>query len=236
MNVKKRTAVLFLGLTLVLGLGVGALATANSETISALLNRDLKVIYNGQEQQMTDAAGTRVYPISYSNTTYLPVRAISSMVGLPIEFDGESYAVVMGTAEKQPSALTALEHTDGTDYSTIIRDAEELKITTADGIQTYTTGFNWSIWNGSASASKDRCMMFTVKGYEEVSFSAWSDIDASVKVYDQDGAVYATFKVAAGTVVTKTLTLEDNTAQLGFAADGPAGSKGTLKILDATAK
>lgn len=231
---KKRTVVLAMGLTLALGLGMGAYAASNNETISALLNRDLKVVYNGVEQNLTDAAGQAVYPISYNNTTYLPVRAVSSMMGLPIEFNSEEYSVDLGTKETQPAALTSLTNSGGNNLSSIIRDAEDLKVETADGLQTYTTGLTFSIWNGGSSASMDRAIMFNVKGYTSLTCTLWSDIDAKALVYDQDGNVFAQVEVPANSAVTKTFTLDANTTQLGFAANGGTGTKGILKVLDGT--
>lgn len=232
---KKRFACACLALGLCLGMLGGAYAASNNQTISALLNRDMKVIYNGVEQHMSDAAGAAVYPISYNNTTYLPVRAVSSMMGLPIEFDADAYAVVMGTKETQPAALTSLTNSGGTEYSSIIRDAGELEVATADGLQTYKTGIYWNIWNSIASASKSRAILFNVKGYSTLTFTAWSDIDATVLVYDQDGNVFAQFELPANSTVTKTYTLDAGTTQLGFAADGKKiSSNGSLKILDAT--
>ena len=232
---KKKIACACLALGLCVGMLGGAYAASNNETISALLNREVKVVYNGVEQHMTDAAGTAVYPISYNNTTYLPVRAVSAMLGLPIEFDAEAYAVVMGAKETQPAALTSLTNSGGTEYSSIIRDAGELKVATGDGLQTYTTGIYFDIWNASASADKYRAILFNVKGYSTLTFTAWSDIDSKVIVYDQDGNVFAQLDLAANSAVTKTYTLDADTTQLGFAADGKTTAQdGTLKILDAT--
>ncbi len=229
---KKRSIAAAMAVTLVLGTGVGAYAAANSSTISALLNPDLKVIYNGVEQHLTDASGQPVYPISYNNTTYLPVRAVSSLLSLPIEFDADNYSVVMGTKETQPASLVSQTNSGGTKYSSIIRDAGDLKITTGDGVQTYSSGILWDIWNGSASASRERVILFNVKGYKTLSFTAWSDVDADVIVYDQDGNSFSNFKIPANSTVTKTLTLDSTTTQLGFAANGPLGGTGSLKILD----
>lgn len=231
---KKRTAALLMALTLCIGLGTGAFAASNNETISALLNRDLKVVYNGVEQHLTDANGNAVYPISYNNTTYLPVRAVSAMLGLPIEFNAQDYSVVMGSKEAQPAALTSLTNSGGNEFSYIIRDDAELKVETADGLQTYTTGIVWKIWNGTASADAGRPIYFNVKGYSTVTVTLWSDIAAKALVYDQDGNVYAQVDVPANSAVTKTYTLDANTTKLGFAANGGAGSKGILKVLDGT--
>lgn len=233
---KKRNFAAAMAVTLALGSGVGAYAAANSSTISALLNPDLKVIYNGVEQHLKDATGQPVYPISYNNSTYLPVRAVSSLVNLPIEYDAENYAVILGTTETQPSSLVSQTNTGGTDFSSIIRDANDLKITTGDGVQTYSSGIYWDIWNGSGSSSPERAIMFNVKGYKTLTFTAWSDVDADVIVYDQDGQVFTSFKIPANGAVTKNLTLDSTITQLGFAADGPLGSEGTMKILDPTVK
>lgn len=231
---KKRTASLLVALGLCTGLVGGAFAASNNETISALLNRDLKVVYNGAEQHMTDADGQAVYPISYNNTTYLPVRAISGMMGVPIEFNADDYSVNMGAESVQPKALVDLDNTGGTKHSTIIRDNAELMIQTADGLQTYNTGIHWEVWNGSASAVPQFRIDFDVRGYQTLSFTLWSDVNAKVFVYDQDENVFAQVEVPAGGTVTKTYALDSSVTKLGFSANGPAGSKGTVKILDPT--
>lgn len=225
---KKRTVALVLALTLMLGLGVGAYAASNNKMISALLAPDLKVVYNGQEQKMTDASGNPVYPISYNNTTYLPVRAVSGMIGLPIEYDAENFSVNIG-AEKWVD-LTSRSNSGATRRSSIITDANELKANTDDGPKVFSSGIYWDIWNGSLSASPREVIMFNVQGYSTVTFTAWSDLDASVCVYNENGKEFAWLDLKADVAVTKTLDLT-GVSKIGFAADGPTGDKGTLKIL-----
>lgn len=55
--------------------------------IAAVLNYDITIKYDGEVQEMTDAAGNLVYPISYQDATYLPVRAIANMLGLEVRWD-----------------------------------------------------------------------------------------------------------------------------------------------------
>lgn len=236
MNVTKKAAALGLALTLCVGAGVGAYAASNNEAITALLNRDLKVIYNGVEQHFTDANGVAVYPISYNNSTYLPVRAISGLVGLPIDFNAEAYAVELGTKEVQPAKLVDLNNSGNTDYSHIIIDAEELTVPTVDGDKSFSNGIFFDIWNSFSSASKNRAVIFDVNGYKEITFTAWSDIASTVVVYDQDGGIMTEINIEAQTPTVKTLPLGATQTGIGFAADSQGWDSGTLKIFDASVK
>lgn len=235
---KKRTAAIFLALALMLGAGIGAVAAANNEVISATLNRSTKVIYNGVEQSFTDASGNPVYPIAYNGSVYLPVRATANMVGIQnsdIKYDGTTDTVTLGKTEKQPTALTTLKNSGGTKYSWIISDKAELSIVGSDATQTYTTGIQWDIWNNAASVGEDRVVNFEVSGYSEVTFAAWSNVDSKVFLYDQDFKVISSFDLTKGSIVSKTISIPAGTTQLAFGADGANyGSKydGTLKILD----
>lgn len=233
---KKRTVALAMGLTLTLGLGMGAYAASNNEAISALLNRDLKVVYNGVEQHFTDAYGNAVYPISYEGSTYLPVRAISGLVGLPIDFNAEAYAVELGAKEVQPANLVDLHNSGNTSDSKIFIEAADLTVPTVDGDKTYANGFSYDIWNSFASASQYSAIMFDVNGYKEVTFTAWSDIASTVVVYDQDGGLVAEIDIDANTPTVKTLPLGATQTQIGFAANSQGWDSGTLKIFDASVK
>lgn len=237
---KKRTAAIFLALALVLGAGIGAVAATGSETISALLSYETKVIYNGVEQSFADAKGNAVYPILYNGTTYLPVRAVSNMMGESrIAYDGATKTVTLGATEKQPTALTTLKNSGGTKYSWVINDKAELSIVGSDATQAYQTGIQWDIWNNAASVGEDRVVNFEVNGYSEVTFTAWSDVASKVFLYDQDFKVISSFDLTKGSIVSKTIAIPAGTTQIAFGADGAGYGKdydGTLKILDPTVK
>ncbi|HML38381.1 MAG TPA: stalk domain-containing protein [Bacillota bacterium] len=55
---------------------------------SAYLRPDILVMYDFEIQAFKDVNGDTVYPIIYNGSTYLPVRAISKLIGAPIEWDG----------------------------------------------------------------------------------------------------------------------------------------------------
>ena len=76
----KRFLSLGLAVILMLSISISAFAAEN-ENIDAVLDRRIKVTYNGELQTFTDANGKIVYPIVYQGTTYLPVRAIGEIMG-----------------------------------------------------------------------------------------------------------------------------------------------------------
>lgn len=72
--------------------------SGTTRVVTATLNRDMTVTLDGAAQTFQDTNGQTVYPIVYNGTTYLPVRAISGLVGLSIEWDGATNTVKL--AEK----------------------------------------------------------------------------------------------------------------------------------------
>ncbi len=80
------------GITLALSTAVFAFS---NETISALLNRKLSIEYNGKTQTLSDESGKTIYPITYNDSTYLPVRAICEMLGIDIDWDAAGNRVII---------------------------------------------------------------------------------------------------------------------------------------------
>lgn len=65
-----------------------AITAVKSSLESAYLRPDILVMYDFEIQAFKDVNGDTVYPIIYNGSTYLPVRAISKLMGAPIEWDG----------------------------------------------------------------------------------------------------------------------------------------------------
>ena len=82
-----------------------AKGTTISKTIQAVYT-DIKVTLDGKQIALTDANGKTVEPFAVSGTTYLPVRAVSSALGLEVGWDGDSHTVVLSTV---PFTITAEE-------------------------------------------------------------------------------------------------------------------------------
>ncbi len=59
----------------------------------SLAAQTVRIVLNGNELIPTDANGKRVDPLLVDGTTYLPVRAISTALGLEVAWDEETYTV-----------------------------------------------------------------------------------------------------------------------------------------------
>ena len=82
-----------------------AKGTTISKTIQAVYT-DIKVTLDGKLIALTDANGKTVEPFAVAGTTYLPVRAVSSALGLEVGWDGDSHTVILSTV---PFTITAEE-------------------------------------------------------------------------------------------------------------------------------
>lgn len=79
-----------------------AVAASSTQPINAEVNYGISVKYNNVAQNFTNAGGSPVYPIVYEGTTYLPVRAVANMLGLPVDWDQATQTVYLGEKEKTP--------------------------------------------------------------------------------------------------------------------------------------
>lgn len=80
------TAVLLVGL-------IGGAYAATGKRTAELDYNDIKVTMNGQPVDLVDANGTAVEPFAIDGTTYLPVRAVASALGLGVEWDAAANTV-----------------------------------------------------------------------------------------------------------------------------------------------
>lgn len=215
---KKRTATIYMALALCLGITGGAYAASNNQTISAILSRDVKVTYNGEIQSFVDANGANVYPISYNGTTYLPVRAVANMLNIPVKWNGTTNTVELGATTAQPTNLVTRKNTGAKEYNYIINDSSVLEFDGSDSKYQFENGVTWRQWNGSASYGKKYVMYFDTTGFESVTFTVRSDVNAMVRVVDQDGNNITSFENVDGQVQEKTIKLNGAT-KIALASD-----------------
>lgn len=99
----------FLSAILVLCLVGTAWATVGQQMVAVDYN-NIKVTLNGQTVDLVDANGAAVEPFAINGTTYLPVRAVASALGLDVGWDG-------ATSTVQLTAKTAQAPVDTSKYS-----------------------------------------------------------------------------------------------------------------------
>ena len=88
---------------------VGLYAAGGKEEVKAWLRHDLNVEYNGVQQKMRDATGATVLPLTYNDSTYLPVRAISNLLGVHVDWDGDTNTVLLGAKYDFSDFINAIE-------------------------------------------------------------------------------------------------------------------------------
>jgi len=79
--------------------GNKAPANAKPTEITVQINPNITVKLDGKTQKMANVNGDPVYPMLYGGTTYLPVRAVSNMLGVAVNWDGSTQTVSLGEIE-----------------------------------------------------------------------------------------------------------------------------------------
>lgn len=88
---------------------VPGFAAGIRKTITAYVG-DIDIYVDNVLKIPTDANGNRVEPMIYDGTTYLPVRAISNMLGEDVTWDGDTRSIYIG--EKPSKGTVGVPGTD----------------------------------------------------------------------------------------------------------------------------
>lgn len=142
--------------------------------IKAILSKEVNVRYQGEIQEMRDGSGNVVYPIMYNGTTYLPIRADSNMLDIPVDWDASTKTVILGTEQKEPKSVLKFE-SKTSEYSSKVTDKGSLTVEGDLGATTtFNDGVSFRVWNSSASSSIDRAYQAKIGGkYSKLSFVAY---------------------------------------------------------------
>lgn len=95
-NMKKSIiAMAVLGMTVTGAAGV--YAGTQLQKITAYLNHQIGIQVDGKAYSLADQQGRKLTPITYNNTTYLPVRAIADALNVPVSYDAQKHLVQIGS-------------------------------------------------------------------------------------------------------------------------------------------
>lgn len=70
------------------------------DVVSIDLRPDVTIMYDFQIQNFMDAKGTKMHPIMYKGSTYLPISAISALMKEKVEWDEDTKTIKIGNEEK----------------------------------------------------------------------------------------------------------------------------------------
>ena len=229
MKKKKFVSTLALTLALLCAFTLGANAAGTLQEIKAYLNSGITIKMDGVEQTLKDATGTRIYPITYGGSTYLPIRAVSDMLGVGVDWDQATQSVLLG---KQASGVDLIDTYKAYQFSGWASQSQ-----TSDGNTAEISGVTCSHWiffgvdrwsnSGEASAS------FNLLGkHDTLTFSYFSNNDVTLTVLGDDGNQLGEYNITGG-AVSQTVTIPlFKTRELKFEAKMPHTST-RLNIFDA---
>lgn len=69
-------------------------AATREQSIQVVFD-NIKILFNGDEIELKDAAGNEVEPFIYNGTTYVPIRAVSDALNKDVNWDSENNTVLI---------------------------------------------------------------------------------------------------------------------------------------------
>jgi len=99
-----------------------ATATSISQKVSVYLKPDITIKVGEHTKSFYDANGEPVFPVIYQGSTYLPVRAISGLMGENIEWDAQSKTVFIGKTLGNPAKRAIIESSSVRDGNVLVEN------------------------------------------------------------------------------------------------------------------
>lgn len=227
----KKLVTLLLSLLLVFSLVPTAFADNNLESVNAFLNYGITIRYDGVAQTMYDVSGNRVYPLTYNGSTYLPVRAVSKMLSVPVRWDGENNTVWLGEGDAVSAKSTPAEMPE------LMANLENISAFLNYGITIRYNGEAQTMYD----ANKNRVYPVTYNGTTYLPVRAVSTLLSVAVNWDGKNNTVWLGKVPAGTVLARgeKLATKYESAYLGIGFNLPAAwsfysDEEVHKLLNAT--
>jgi len=230
---KRVVTVVSLGVTILSSMMIGGLAASKQEKIEAYMDYGITIKLNGQVKTLSNSSGTRTYPIRYKGTTYVPLRSVSELVGLEVNWDGNTETVMLGNDGSNAKVdLTKVEITNAkhNDSRTIIMsNMSDLVVPDGSSNRFFDAGIKCDLVS-YVLHDKDDVKYFNVSSKDTLEFTAWCNNDVNVYVYDENGNTIDSFDAKANEFNVRKLNIS-GISKVAFA--GYAKNSGSMiKILD----
>lgn len=203
---KRAISFICIFLAMVLCFGMGVAAAGNLETISAYLNHGITIKLDGVQKTLYDASGNPTSPITYQGTTYIPLRSISNLIGLDVQWDGANNTVLLGDPNAPSDFIEILQpyHSEGAVHWAV---KDRQNITIAEKTYNHFIRFERSFLYNENSLYYD-----LAGNYDKLTFKAYSDYDDVIYFYGDNDTLLAAVNVV-GKAVPQTVTIDLNGTQ-----------------------
>lgn len=198
---------------LFISLSVNVLGAGTLTEVKVFLNTGIKVMLNGKAFEPVDPDdGTKLVPITYRGSTYLPMRAVAEAAGLKVTWDANTETAYLGDAEGDiiPESIAYIKaspefvYNGNNLYRLASRTPEEL--TTADG-----TKLNYGyVTGGSRSVNLE---VLTEFAYSKFKAKIWAEDthseDLKIEFVDENKLLVKSLTVKSGTMTDLELDIKD---------------------------
>ena len=214
-------------LALAAAMGIGAFAGANNREIAALLCYDVKLKYDMKEQVLSDANGKRIYPLNYEGSTYLPVRAISNLLGVNVAWDDATRSVLLGRTGEIYDFLEMFTPVKCSGNHYHKADGQTLKL----GNDTYDSYVRWY----TERARPQLCISYDLGGkYDTVTLHVYCERDNSFNIVGDDEELLYTVDITGGSIPKEVKVDVHGVNQFKLIPNNNASSLKDIYIFDAT--
>lgn len=207
MKKKKFVSAIAMTLALLCAFTLGANAAGTMQEIKAYLNSGITIKLDGQEQVLKDANGTRIFPITYNGSNYLPIGAVCDMLGISAQWDAATQTALLG---KQGSGVDLIDTYKAFQFNGNGERSWAGQVQSADGKTAEIGGLNCSHWLYFGTAwwnSSDASASFNLQGkHDTLTFSYFSNISTTLTITGDNGNVLGEYDITGG-AVPQTVTI-----------------------------
>lgn len=179
------------------------------QEIIAYLNYSINIVVDGETKELKDAQGNRVYPISYNGTTYVPIRAVSTLLGADVKWDSVHGNIVLTSNNTENRGIDLLENVSTVStYSYILTPETEKNTRFANEAGVFENGLYCSLISNQDIQVKDFVPIKLDENVTQVNFEAYAGKRCSINVFNQQGKLLKTFYLQANKLSDFTLEVD----------------------------
>lgn len=173
---------------------VSVFGNTTMKEIVAYLNPSINIVVDGETKVLEDAKGDRVYPISYNGTTYVPIRGVSTLVGVDVDWDGATNSVILKTDKYKETRANLLKDINNVSHNSFVMTNIKDRTITINGVeQKFDNGIYCSMLLNQDVQMKDFTVIPLSTDIKNISFDGYANKRCSINVFNQQGKLLKAF-------------------------------------------